>query len=518
MAAGALTQLIAQGALDQYLSASASFTFFKVRYNKHTNFAMEAISQPFSGAVSFGSECQITLNRNGDLIHFMYVVIDLPGITGCIDTTEVCGVGASPFPCPENPCDPCQQDDKAVYAPYLSASDPGVQGMNAIETYNAGIETPLDAVMWQNAKARWSRVTYNSCTSLSCCEPATDCPWDCCPDLGGDGADCSSGDCGSCVQWCHWTNAVGQFLIRQARVIIGGSTIDTVYSDYLFMWEELTGKAGKRLCEMIGKRYTRTQLICDSRQNRTLWVPLPFWFTTHSGQSLALASLQFHGVMLSIDFAALRDCVIVSNENVKVTNCKTGCCLTPSDLSAHLETTYIFLDTVERDRFATTHYEVLIVQTQAFTRQTCNSQVSMQLNFNHPVIELIWAVRRKCQENANNWFNYSGLDNKDAVHEAVLRLNNQERFRKPGAWFRLIQPYQHHTTIPDAFVYCYSFALHPEEPSPSGSCNFSRVDHVDFELQLQDHLGSQQVTVLVFARNWNVLRFREGLAGTAYAN
>ena len=49
------------------------------------------------------------------------------------------------------------------------------------------------------------------------------------------------------------------------------------YSDFLFMWEELSGKSGRRLMEMIGKRHSRSTLICDSRQRRTLYVPLPFW-------------------------------------------------------------------------------------------------------------------------------------------------------------------------------------------------------------------------------------------------
>ena len=92
---GALTQLIAQGALDAYLSQNATFTFWKVRYNKHTNFAMESIGQPFNTAVSFGTEAQITLNRNGDLIYYMYVVVDLPGITACDVSKENC-VGIAP--------------------------------------------------------------------------------------------------------------------------------------------------------------------------------------------------------------------------------------------------------------------------------------------------------------------------------------------------------------------------------------------------------------------------------------
>lgn len=491
---GALTQLIAVGALDQYLSANATFTFWKVRYNKHTNFAMEAVGQPFNTAVAFGSEAQITLNRQGDLIYYLYIVIDLPAITACDGETENCA-GISPagqFPSYGNPCAPCAGNDAKAYDDYLDENYTDAGSVEKVQ-------------MLKKAKDRWIRDKYGGCKTLDCCDEAEDCPTALCPELGNT--------------WAHWVNSVGQFLVRAARIVIGGSTIDTLYNDFIFMWEELTGKSGRRLTEMVGKRYSRATLCCDSRIRRLLYVPLPFWFTQHSGQALALASLQFHGVQLMVEFERLERCIVTSGPNVLVKNCATACCLSASDLSACLETCYVYLDTVERDRFATTHYEVLIVQHQAFQMQSCNSQIRMQLNFNHPIIELLWAVRRKCNSQANNHFNYAGIDNRDPVVSAALFLNNQSRFsNKPGIWFRLVQPWQFHTNVPDCYMYVYSFALHPEDPTPSGSCNFSRIDHVDLALQLQDSLGGEQVDVLVFARSWNVLRFREGLAGLAYAN
>jgi hypothetical protein len=491
---GTLTQLIAVGALDQYLSANATFTYWKIRYNKHTNFALESIGQPFNTSVSFGSESQITLNRNGDLIYYMYCVIDLPGITACDSTQENCAglAGGSQFPACGAPCEPCKAADKMVYEEYLE------------DGYTAAGSVEQEGMM-KRAKDRWIRDKYAGCTSLEACDDAEDCPDALVPELNGT--------------WAHWSNAIGQLLIRAARIVIGGSTIDTLYSDFLFMWEELSGKSGRRLMEMIGKRHSRSTLICDSRQRRTLYVPLPFWFTMHSGQALSLASLQFHGVQVHIEFERLEKCIVVSNPNVFVKSCGSGCCLTNADLSACIETTYVYLDDGERNRFATTHFEVLICQTQAYQIQTCNSQVRMQLNFNHPVVELLWAVRRSCNEKCNAMFHYGGIDGRDPVVTAALYLNNQARFSgKPGSYFRLVQPYQHHTNIPDCFIYCFSFALHPEEATPSGSCNMSRIDHVDLSLQLQDGLGKEQVTVLVFARNFNVLRFREGLGGLAYAN
>jgi hypothetical protein len=491
--AGALTQLIAQGAIDSYLSHNASFTFWKVKYNKHTPFALESISQPFNTAVSFGNESQITLNRNGDLVFFQYVVIDLPGITACPAGNDCAGVqGAGQFPYVNQPCNPCAEADRCVMEDYVS------------DGYS---EASLDAKAQKlkSAKARYNRDKYGACSSLECCEEPED-------------VDCPATVCQE-ENYCYWTNDIGQFIIRCARIVIGGSVIDQLWNDLLFMWEELSGRSGRRLLEMTGKAYSRTQLVCESRRRRLLYSPLPWWFCQHSGQALALASLQFHGIQLHIEWAKLEHSVVVSGPNIVVKNCQTGCCLQPADLTACIESTYVFLDVAERDRFATTQYEVLIVQHQAFQLQSTNSQIRVSLTFNHPIIELIWAVRRQCNERANSWFNYSGIESKDPIVSAALYLNNQARFaNKSASYFRLVQPFQHHMNVPDCHIYNYSFALHPEDPSPSGSCNFSRIDHVDMQFLLQDGLSKETTTLLIFARSWNILRFRDGLCGLAYAN
>jgi hypothetical protein len=319
--------------------------------------------------------------------------------------------------------------------------------------------------------------------------------------------------------YAHWTNNIGQYVIQQAKILIGGSVIDTLNSELLFIWEELAGRSGRRLGEMTGKRYTRSSLICDSRSARIFYIPLPFYFCQHSGNALPLASLQFHGVQVQIDWAKLADCIVVSGPGVAVKHAGRMTAITDNDIEASLEATYVYLDNAERERFATSQFEVLCTQNQ-FHTFGATPLTRCQLMFNHPVQEIFWVVRRKCQERAANWFNFSGLHNKDPVEWAKLELNNQARFHKPGQYFRLVQPYQHHSCIPDSYVYVYSFALHPEDSSPSGSCNFSRVDHVTLTLGLQPGLctSNSPCDVHVFARSWNVLRFREGLAGLAYAS
>jgi hypothetical protein len=493
--AGSLTQLIGVGALDAYLTQNPQHTYWKLSYKKHTAFALEAIAQPFQSTVGFGSECQITLNRSGDMVFYQYVIVDLPGIVACDAQNDSSCAGIAPggqFPMyMDQSCAPCAKYDEAAVAEFL-----GDGFTDATDSEKAR--------RLSKAKDQWLRTRYGAGTSLQCGEEVDDCPDVLCPELNG--------------VWAHYTNDIGHWLVKTARIVIGGSVVDTLHSEFLFVWEELCGRAGRRLTEMVGKRFTRTQLILDSRQRRTLYIPLPFFYCQTAGNALPLASLQFHGVQLFIEFARLEHCVVVSGNNVVVKNADTGTALANTDLTACLESTYVYLDNAEREKFSTRHFEVLITQTQAYTQQSTNSQVRINLTFNHPCLELIWLVRRQCQERANNWYNFSGIDGRDPVESASLNLNNQPRFNKPGSWFRLVQPYQHHTNIPDVFIYVFSFALFPESEVPSGSCNLSRIDHVDLNLTLQQDLGKEQVTILVYCRNWNILRFREGLAGLAYAN
>lgn len=492
--AGSITQLVAQGSLDTYLSANASHTYWRMKYNRYTPFSLESVIQPFNSAVQFGHVSTITLNRTGDLISNLFLLVELPGITACKkDADDTCGGQIAGDRFPSMMKDSNAEADNLIFASYLNENDLGDEP-NTCEMAKALL----------TGKRRWAKDKYGSCANVK-----------------DDDTVCNAWEnpCDDSTTWAHWSNSIGQLLVKQCAVIIGGSTVDTLYSDFLWMWEELSGKSGKRLTEMIGKRYSRQQLINDSRSARILYVPLPFYFSQHSGQALSLASLQFHSVQVSVEFERLEHCIITSCDNVLVKNCQTSACMTKSDLSAALETTYVYLEKEERGKFSKNSFEQLITQVQQYSITSSAAQVRIPLNFNHPCLELLFAIRRHSSEKANDWFNYSGIDGRDPLVKAALYLNNQPRFQnKPGTWLRMVQPYLSHTNIPESFIYCYSFALHPEQPEPSGSCNFSRIDHVDLVLNLQEGLGREQVTILIYARNWNVLRFREGMAGVAFAS
>ena len=81
-------QLVAYGAQDVYLTAEPTITFWKAVYRRHTNFAMESMSQTLSGTANFGNRVVCRISRNGDLLHRIYVNATLPTQSGDTDSND----------------------------------------------------------------------------------------------------------------------------------------------------------------------------------------------------------------------------------------------------------------------------------------------------------------------------------------------------------------------------------------------------------------------------------------------
>ena len=82
MAGGALMQLVAVGAQDQFITVGGNVTFWTVKYSRHTNFAMESMRQVLNGRGDFGNKVTAKVSRNGDLMGACYVQADLPDPSG----------------------------------------------------------------------------------------------------------------------------------------------------------------------------------------------------------------------------------------------------------------------------------------------------------------------------------------------------------------------------------------------------------------------------------------------------
>ena len=99
-----------------------------------------------------------------------------------------------------------------------------------------------------------------------------------------------------------------------------------------------------------------------------------------------------------------------------------------------------------------------------------------------------------------------------------LVINGQDRMKfQPGKYYNQMQPFNHHTGNPYPGIYCYSFALKPEQHQPSGTCNFSRVDNSQAVVQLKSGVAAGSFLEM-FAVNYNVLRIQSGMGGLAFSN
>ena len=262
-------------------------------------------------------------------------------------------------------------------------------------------------------------------------------------------------------------------LLKKVEVEIGGQLIDRQYGDWMEIWNELTLPAGKT------EGYTK--MVGGSGASGNRYVPLEFWFCRNIGLALPLIALQYHEVKINIEF----------EEGV-----------TDNFTNATLWADYIFLDTDERRRFAQLSHEYLIEQVQFTGEENLTaSGRSIKLSFNHPVKELIW----------------KGNGGSGGCGTAKLMLNGNDRFaEREQKYFTHVQPYQHHTNIPNnSSINVYSFALKPEEHQPSGTLNMSRIDTAQLRL---GGVAGGATTVNIYAHSYNVLRILSGMGGLAYSN
>ena len=496
-----MAQLASYGQADVVLTGNPQVTFWKLIYRRHTNFSIEAIEAAFQGPVDFGKRATVQVPRNGDLVSRMWLQVTLP---------DLLSYNVTPAPTEGQTVD-------VTTKLFQNASDKSWWKDSAKTTYQ---------VAWFSAGKYYSNADLAANHEIS--------TW---PYMLASDTDYDTGTTYTLpAQRLRWCNGVGYALMSTCEIELGGSRIDKHFSEFWDIWSELSEKEEKRagLWGMVGK-YSGTEYATWAREmssQRTLYVPLTFCYNRSPGLALPLVALQYHSINVNFEFRPymelVKSYVLVGGTDTAVTalSSKVGG-LPPSFVDCKLYVDFVFLDSEERRRFAGAPHEYLVEQLQFVGDEAVNENAlnrKITLNFNHPVKELLvvyvpatsYAVDTR---SGNSIFDYDVPDHpaEDVFTSVKLLLNGHDRFsERPGGYFRLVQPYQHHTRVPSKKVYVYSFALTPEDFQPSGSCNFSRLDTAQLSVQLSPNIT--QGRVKVFALGYNVLRIASGLSGLAFAN
>ena len=85
---GGEVQLVAYGEENMYLNEQPQVTFFKVVYRSYTNFSTETVQTNFLYQANFGKKISCELSKLGDLIHKIWLIIELPDIPILYDLTN----------------------------------------------------------------------------------------------------------------------------------------------------------------------------------------------------------------------------------------------------------------------------------------------------------------------------------------------------------------------------------------------------------------------------------------------
>ena len=221
--------------------------------------------------------------------------------------------------------------------------------------------------------------------------------------------------------YARWLSYIGEQLVAQVEVEIGGQRIDRQYGDWMHIWNQVTMSQEQRrgYFKMIGNTTQLTYItdpafagvsgpcaangapgqVCAPRNalpETTLYIPLLFWFCRNPGLALPLIALQYHEVKINIDFRPIGECLWAVNTLTTATSGSLAVAQAyqQSLVAASLYVDYVFLDTDERRKMAQNPHEYLIEQLQFTGDESVGSSSNkIKLNFNHPCKELIWVVQ-----------------------------------------------------------------------------------------------------------------------------
>ena len=259
--------------------------------------------------------------------------------------------------------------------------------------------------------------------------------------------------------------------IDKVELLVGGQVIDEQDSTYSTL-------IAPRLSATTAAKSPSADLANGGTSYR--WYPLRFAFCENWQTALPLISLQYHDVELRITW---------------------GAAAADSSKKWDVYANYAYLDTQEREVFASQPQNMLITQTQ---KAVSSGSKIQELNFNHPVKYLA-----------------SGKASAMAIlndnNKLKLQINGTDvadyKFADPN--FSTVTSYYHTTNSSlgtAKTLFFYPFCLDSGKLQPTGSLNFSRLDSARLINDNQD-VGDD-----IYAVNYNVLRIENGMGGLLYSN
>lgn len=290
--------------------------------------------------------------------------------------------------------------------------------------------------------------------------------------------------------WLEGEDLLDYMAGTEFELYMGGKLVDTQSFEYITeIWPVY-------LAETKVKSTCLNNRVSSTDKN---FFPLHFFFCDN-GMFLPLVGMQYHKVEIRIKWGTT----------------------VPTDVKLYAN--YIFLDTLERTRFAESKMDMLITQVQSSPHTVSdNTDTKIDIStLNHPV-KALWIGQSALSSSIeSDFFTFDKLS---------IYLNGQVKIENMSPnYFHTVQGYYHTKNALVNFTnvektpfytrfFMYSFGNDASDYNPTGSCNFSRLDTAILNIKnISRAPVKQSLPVYVYALNYNVLRVREGLTGILFSN
>ena len=480
MAGGGLIQLVSIGAQDVYLVGNPQITFFKVTYQRHTNFARECIEQTIQGTQGFNQRLTITISRSGDLVGPMHVEIELPSLLSNIASASISvyNSGNSIVTAPT------QDTFNWCWVNYV-----GYRILKEVTIEIGG--QPID-----RHYSTWFYMWFELST----------------PAAKREGLQ----------------KMVGGYDVTEVPLgLTTNALVDqTLYVPLVFWFNTHPGLA----LPLIALQYHEVKLYIQTEQLNNCCVLLSNGSSGFGTSSVLDIEWNHPGGTNAPTLFAGDGSTTPTLTNLSVW--ADYYYLDSEERRRFAQLSHEYL--IKQVQQITTTFS-------GFTNGAVNQSIDYR-TFNHPVSFNVWGFRKTQTGAGVDWTNFTNSPpflqflGVSIVNQHKLVLNGNDRYNDKNAdYYNLVQPYNHFTAIPPVGLLCYSYALQPVEHQPSGTLNFSRIDNAANKFSIISSLGalngllgatstsvwstsSTSYEGVVYAVNYNVLRIMSGMGGLAYSN
>jgi hypothetical protein len=495
---GGLMILVAYGYENLYLTDDPQITYFKIVYRRHTNFSIEPIPQYFNINANFSNRISCIISKNGDLINKIYVVITLPIIQNLpqdIMMRWVQNIGYVLIKTVEIEIGGKIIDKHYSDWLYIWNELNKTNNQRGLDQMIGNVDNLIKFSNTKDSYTLYVPLQFWFCKNISLSLPIISL------EHSEVKINIEFEDINKCIitgptHYIYLTDCI--CLFKQYELVQIGS--DNSYIQYI-NFDEKTMKMGYIKCDPNAILLPDTILIgIESKYSTTIYNPITKIYPT-----------------------------ILSNKeilNLTQSNTSFRNIYNLSLVNAYLLIDYIYLDSMERVKFAKSNHEYLIDIYQFDNDKIIfNTTNKIKYGYTNSTKEIIIRVQNEYMN--NNFyvdpFNYTTSFNKNIakslIKKILIKLNGFNReLDYDKNFYTYVQSLQHHKSTPPLGIFCYSFALFPEDNQPSGSCNLSKIDDFSIDITVEPISYNKPAYVKVYALSYNVLQIVDGIARLVFNN